>query len=133
MLWQVLPVTDGAELEGACESLVLLLDKRQAFYRHTGAPGSAAAGGAASASAAGTEGEDPLSLLTEEDWRAGVGFADWVGVYMLFVCVFMIFAKVSCLYVYVSMIFANISCLCVCVHDFCESILLECVCVSVFL
>lgn len=68
----MLPVTDGVELEGACESLLLLLDRRQAFYRHTGGPG----GGAA---AAGVEGADLLSVLTEEDWRRGVGFADWVG------------------------------------------------------
>lgn len=67
---QVLPVTDGVELEGACESLLLLLDRRQPFYRHTGGPGS---GGVA-----GVEGADLLSVLSEEDWRRGVGFADWV-------------------------------------------------------
>ncbi len=70
---QVLPVADGAELEGACESLMLLLDRRQAFYRHSGVPG----GGAA---ATGVEGADLLSILSEEDWRRGVGFADWVSV-----------------------------------------------------
>lgn len=67
----MLPVTDGVELEGACESLLLLLDRRQAFYRHTGNPG----GGAG----AGVEGADLLSVMSEEDWRRGVGFADWVG------------------------------------------------------
>ncbi|CAM9236271.1 unnamed protein product, partial [Ectocarpus fasciculatus] len=66
----VLPATDGIELEGACESLVLLLDRRQAFYRHTGVPGGAAV--------AGVEGADLMSVLSEEDWRRGVGFADWV-------------------------------------------------------
>lgn len=76
---QVLPVTDGAELEGACESLALLFDKRQAFYRHTGVSGLAIAG---------VEGPELLSVLSEEDWRAGVGFADWVGgvVLFFFVC-----------------------------------------------
>lgn len=68
----MLPVTDGTELEGVCESLTLLLDRRQAFYRHTGVPG----GGAA----AGVEGAELLAVLSEEDWRRGVGFADWVGI-----------------------------------------------------
>ena len=71
---QILVVTDGKELEGACEALAILFDKRRAFYRHAGVPGgSVAAGGG------GAEGAELLSVLSEEDWRAGVGFADWVG------------------------------------------------------
>lgn len=93
MCWQVLPVTDGVELEGACEALALLLDRRQAFYRHAGAAGTA------SASDTGVEGAELLSFLSEEDWRAGVGFADWVGVGL-------------------NPTFNP--CVCMCVHDACE-------------
>ena len=66
-------MTDGAELEGACESLVLLFDKRQNFYRQAGTR--AACG---SSAIAGAEGAELLSFLSEEEWRAKVGFADWV-------------------------------------------------------
>lgn len=112
MCWQVLPVTDGVELEGGCEALALLLDRRQAFYRHAGVAGTA------SASDTGVEGAELLSFLSEEDWRAGVGFADWVGVrlHLMFnpcVCVSMVSAKVY-FCVYVSMIFAKVY-LCLCV------------------
>ncbi|CAM9294212.1 unnamed protein product [Scytosiphon promiscuus] len=73
---KVLPVTDGPELEGACESLLLLLDRRQAFYRHLAVPAGGAVPGLPGAQ--GMEGADLLSVLSEEDWRRGVGFADWV-------------------------------------------------------
>lgn len=68
----MLPVTDGPELGGACESLLLLLDRRQAFYRHLAVPAGGATAGV------GVEGAELLSVLSEEDWRRGVGFADWV-------------------------------------------------------
>lgn len=70
----MLSVTDGKELEGASEALGILFDRRRAFYRHTGVPGAMV-----SAGVGGVEGAELLSVLSEEDWRAGVGFADWVG------------------------------------------------------
>lgn len=71
----MLPVTDAAELEGTCESLALLFDRRQVFYRHTGMAGAATA-----AAIAGARGAELLSVVSEEEWRAHVGFADWVRV-----------------------------------------------------
>lgn len=103
---QVLPVADGSELEGVCESLMLLLDKRQAFYRHTGVPG----GGAA---AAGVEGAELLSVLSEEDWRRGVGFADWVGV-VACVCVCVYVCLQTCVEGLVCLIVLGVSCCCCC-------------------
>lgn len=67
----MLPTADGPELESACEILSYLFDRRRPFYRHTG--------NAASATMSGVEGSELLSMVSEEEWRAGVGFADWVG------------------------------------------------------
>lgn len=61
------------ELEGVCEALSLLLDKKQAFYRH-----SVSRTAGAGSVIPGVEGTELLSMLSEEDWRARVGFADWV-------------------------------------------------------
>lgn len=103
---QVLPVADGSELEGLCESLMLLLDRRQAFYRHTGVPG-----GGAAAAAAGVEGAELLAMLSEEDWRRGVGFADWVGKVM---CMYMCVEVLACL------LFLGVSSYCCCLVCYCR-------------
>lgn len=56
-----------------CEALSLLFDKKQAFYRH-----SVSRTVGAGSVIPGVEGTELLSMLSEEDWRARVGFADWV-------------------------------------------------------
>lgn len=70
----MLPITDGPELEGATDCLAQLLDRRQPFYRRNAVPGAAG-----TTAISGVEGAELLSVLSEEDWRAAVGFADWVG------------------------------------------------------